>query len=154
MLLTAAEVVSFSGIALTTETVFTVLLAAAEVVSFSGIALTTETAYTGLPTVAEVVSFSGIDLTTETAFTGLPTVSEVVSFSGIVLTTETAPFQSLDELGCPGDMRVDSAEILFQSFLQEALVSSYSMCRDVHSLMLSNQHFLSRPRRRPPSKMP
>ena len=48
----------------------------------------------------------------------------------------------------------DSAEILFQSFLQEALVSSSSMGRDVHSLMLSIQHFLCRPRRRSPSKVP
>ena len=31
-------------------------------------------------------------------------------------------------------MRNDSAEILFQSFLQEALVSSFGMDRDVHSL--------------------
>ena len=48
----------------------------------------------------------------------------------------------------------DSDEIRFQSFLQEALVSSSSMGRDVHSLMLSIQHFLCRPRRRPPSKVP
>ena len=31
-----------------------------------------------------------------------------------------------------GDLRDDSAEILFQSFLQEALVSSSGMGRDVH----------------------
>ena len=49
--------------------------------------------------------------------------------------------QSLDRLGLQGDMRDDSAEMLFQSFLQEALVSSYGMGRDVHSLM-SVQHFL------------
>ena len=41
-------------------------------------------------------------------------------------------------------VRDDSAEILFQSFLQEALVSSSGMGRDVHSLMLSKQHFLCR----------
>ena len=46
-------------------------------------------------------------------------------------------------------MRDDSAEILFQSFLQEALVSSSGMGRVVRSLMLSIQHFL----RRPPSKV-
>ena len=62
--------------------------------------------------------------------------------------------QSLDRLGRRGDMRSDSAEILFQSFLLEALVSSPGMGRDVHSLMLSMQHFLCRPRRRPPSKVP
>ena len=50
-----------------------------------------------------------------------------------------------------GDMRDDSAEILFQYFLQEALVSSSGMGRYVHSLMLSIQHFLYRPRRRLPS---
>ena len=62
--------------------------------------------------------------------------------------------QSLDRLGRQGDMTDDSAEILFQSFLQEALVSSSSMSRDVHSLMLSIQHFHCRPWRRPPSKVP
>ena len=39
-------------------------------------------------------------------------------------------------------------------FLQEALVSSSGMGRDVYSLTLSIQHFLCRPRRRPPSKVP
>ena len=36
----------------------------------------------------------------------------------------------------------DSEEILFQSFLKEALVGSSGMGRDVHTLMLSIQHFL------------
>ena len=36
-----------------------------------------------------------------------------------------------------GDIWDDSAEILFQSFLLDALVSSSGMGRDVHSLMLS-----------------
>ena len=42
----------------------------------------------------------------------------------------------------------DSAEILLQFFflLQEALVNSSGTGRDVHSLMLSIQHFLCRPR--------
>ena len=62
--------------------------------------------------------------------------------------------QSLDRLGNRGDMRDDSAEILFESFLQEALVSGSRKCRDVHSLMLPIQHFLFRPRRRPPPKVP
>ena len=56
--------------------------------------------------------------------------------------------------GTCGDMRDDSAEIFFRSFLQEALVSSSGTGRDVYSLMVSIQHFLSRPRRRPPSKVP
>ena len=46
-------------------------------------------------------------------------------------------------------MRDDSAEILFQFFLQEALLGSSGMGRDVHSLM-SIQHFLCQPRRRLP----
>ena len=50
--------------------------------------------------------------------------------------------QSLDQLGDQGDMRDRSAEILFQPFLQEALVSSSGMGRNVHFLMLSIQHFL------------
>ena len=50
--------------------------------------------------------------------------------------------QSLDRLGRRGDMRDDSEVILFQSFLQEALVSSSGIRRAVHSLMLSIQHFL------------
>ena len=52
--------------------------------------------------------------------------------------------------GVWGDMKDDSVEILFQSFLQEGLLSSSGMGRDVHSgmgwnvhsLMLSIQHFL------------
>ena len=51
-------------------------------------------------------------------------------------------------------MRDDSAEILFQSFLQEALVSSSGMGKDVISLTLSIQHFLRRPRRHPSSDVP
>ena len=53
-----------------------------------------------------------------------------------------------------GDMRDDSAEIPFQSFLQEALVSRSGISRDVHSLMLSIEHFLCRLRCRPPFKVP
>ena len=53
--------------------------------------------------------------------------------------TQLSSAQSLDRLGCQGDMRDDSAEIVFQSFLQEALVSSSGVDRDVHYLMLSIQ---------------
>ena len=49
--------------------------------------------------------------------------------------------QSLYRLGHRGDMKDDLAEILFQYFLKEALVSSYGMGRDVHFLMLSIQRF-------------
>ena len=61
--------------------------------------------------------------------------------------------QSLHQSGHQGDMRDNSAQIFFQSFLQEALVSRSGMGRDVHSLMLSIQYFLCRPWRRPPSKV-
>ena len=63
-------------------------------------------------------------------------------------------FSPLTDWVVGGNMTDDSAEILFQSFLQEALVSSPGMGRDVHSLMLSIQLFLCRPRRRPASKVP
>ena len=62
--------------------------------------------------------------------------------------------QSLDRLGRRGDLRDDSAQIFLQSFLQEGLVSNFGMSRNVHSLLLSIQHFLYRPRRRPSSKVP
>ena len=63
------------------------------------------------------------------------------------------PVQFLHWLGCHGDTRDKSAETLFESFLQEALVSRSGMDRDVHSLMLTIQYFLCQPRRRPPYKM-
>ena len=40
-------------------------------------------------------------------------------------------FQSLDRLGHRGDRRDDSAELLFQSFPQEALLGSFGFSRDV-----------------------
>ena len=51
-------------------------------------------------------------------------------------------------------MTDDSAEILFQSFLQEALVSSSGIGRDVHSFTLSIWHSLCWPLCRPPFKVP
>ena len=53
-----------------------------------------------------------------------------------------------------GGMRDDSAEILFQSFLLEVIVSSSGMGRDIHSLMLSIHHFLYWPWHCQLSKMP
>ena len=69
---------------------------------------------------------------------------------------EDVQFSSVlwDQLGGRGDLRDDSANFLFQSFLQEAIVSSSGMGRDVHSLMLSIQHFLCLLQRRLPSKVP
>ena len=52
-----------------------------------------------------------------------------------------------------GDMMDNSAEILFHSFLQEADVSTSGMSRDVHSLMLSIEHFLCQPWCCPPFKV-
>ena len=62
--------------------------------------------------------------------------------------------QSLDCLGHQEDMRDDSAESLFQSFLQQALVSGSGRGRYVHSLMLSIQQFLCWPRHHPLSLVP
>ena len=71
------------------------------------------------------------------------TYSEKVQFSSV-------PWP----IASSGDMRDVSEEILFQSFLQEALRSSSGMGRDVHSFMLSIDRFLCRLRRRPHSKVP
>ena len=68
-------------------------------------------------------------------------VSELLTFHG-------SSVKSLDRLGRRRDTRDDSAEIIFQSFLREALVSSSGMGRDGHSLTLSIHHFLCRPRPR------
>ena len=51
-------------------------------------------------------------------------------------------FSSLTDWVIGGDMTDNSAEILFRSFLQKALVSSSGMGRDVHSQMVSSQPFL------------
>ena len=61
--------------------------------------------------------------------------------------------QATDWLDRQGDMTDDSAAILFKCFLQEAILGSSGMGRDVHSLMLSIQHFLCRPLCHPPSKV-
>ena len=45
-------------------------------------------------------------------------------------TVQFSSVQSLDRLGRRGDKRDDSAEVLFQSFLQEALVRGSGMGRD------------------------
>ena len=71
-----------------------------------------------------------------------------------MVTVQFSSVQSLSRLDRQEDMRHDSAEIFFQSFLQEALDSSSGMGRDVHSLLLFLQHFLCWPQRRPPSKVP
>ena len=64
--------------------------------------------------------------------------------------------QSLDRFGFRGTRRtiqqISSSSFFFS--LQDAFVSSSGMDGDVHSLMMSIQHFLCRPRCRPPSKLP
>ena len=47
--------------------------------------------------------------------------------------SDSGSVQSVERLGRRVDLRDDSAEILFQSFLQEALVNSFGKGRDVHS---------------------
>ena len=46
-------------------------------------------------------------------------------------------------MGRRGETRNNSEEILVQSFLHEAIVSSSGMGRDIHSLAVSIRHFLS-----------
>ena len=74
-----------------------------------------------------------------------PQLPSVVQFSSV---------RTLDRFGRQEDVKDDSADILFQPFLQEALLSSCGIFRDVHSFTLSIQHSLCRPRRCPPSKEP
>ena len=61
---------------------------------------------------------------------------------------------SSHRLSHQGNVTDDSAEVFFQSFLQEALVSSSGIDRNIHCLMLSIQHLLCQPRHRPPCKVP
>ena len=78
----------------------------------------------------------------------------ILERSIIIAKVISIQFSPLTDWTVRGDMIDDPAEILFQSFLQEAPVSSSGMGRDVHSLMLSIQYFLCCPGCRPPSKMP
>ena len=83
---------------------------------------------------------------------------ELVQFSESVSQFSSVQFsivlRPIGSWGRGGGMRDDSAEALLQSILQEALVSSSGMGRGARSLMLSIQHFLCRPWRRPLSMMP
>ena len=72
----------------------------------------------------------------------------------LIFLFQISSVRSHDRWGRPGDTTDDSAEILFQSFQQEDIVSSSDMGMGVHSLMLSTEHFLCRPRRRSPFKVP
>ena len=64
-----------------------------------------------------------------------------IIFTPILIGCRSVQFSALIRLGHQGHMRNDSAEILLQSFLQEAHLSSSGIGRNVHSLMLSIQHF-------------
>ena len=73
-----------------------------------------------------------------------------------ITTVHFSSVQTLDRLGHQGDMTDVSTEILFQSFFfpAEGHCEPFLRGRNVHSLMLSFQHFLCRPRRRPLPKVP
>ena len=93
-----------------------------------------------------------------TATTAPITITVIILITTKVMTATTkmvmttiSSVQSLDRVGRRGKMRDDSADFLSQSFLQEALVSSSGMGRDVHFLI---QHSLCCPRHRPPAKVP
>ena len=75
-------------------------------------------------------------------------------YERVKLNASFSSVQSPDQSGRWGDKRDNSAEIVFQSFLQKALVSSSGMSKDVHSLMLSIQHFLCWPLCHPSSRVP
>ena len=62
-------------------------------------------------------------------------------------------FSPLTDRVIRGNMRDDSADIFFQAFLHEALVSSSGLGRDVLSSMLSTQLFFCRPWLHPPSNV-
>ena len=68
---------------------------------------------------------------------------------------KSSSVQSLDRLGRRGGNEGQfSRDPLPVFFLQEPLVISSGMGRDVHFLILSSQHFLCRPQHRQPSKVP
>ena len=62
---------------------------------------------------------------------------DTIMVSGCAWAREFSSLRSLDRLGRPGDMMDDSAEILFQSFLQKTIVSCSAIDTDVHSCALS-----------------
>ena len=60
----------------------------------------------------------------------------------------------IDRSGRQGDMMDNSVEILFLSFLKEAVVRSSDVGKDVHSLTLFIKHFLCQSQHSPPPKGP
>ena len=62
--------------------------------------------------------------------------------SNLLCQLSLVQFSPLTDWVRRADMKNDSAEILFQRCLQEAIVSNPGIDRDVHSLMSSIQHFL------------
>ena len=70
-------------------------------------------------------------------------LSETLYFVVISSSRSFTSVQFLDQLRPRENTRDDSTEILFQSFLREATMSHSGTGRDVHSLTLSIQLFLS-----------
>ena len=69
--------------------------------------------------------------------------NEQIDYSSILqngVDEQFSAVQSIDLMSRRRDMRDDPTEILFQSFLQEAIVNISGMGRAVHSLLLSIQH--------------
>ena len=56
-------------------------------------------------------------------------------------TEQFSSIQSLDQLGYQRGMTDESADILFQSFLQEAIMSSSGMVRDIYLLTVVHPAF-------------
>ena len=83
----------------------------------------------------------------------MPTATSFIVFPCVISYTHlvsSIQFSPLTDWVIGGDMTDDSAEILFQSFLQEVIVSRSGVGRDVQFLVLYIQYFLCRPRRRLP----
>ena len=56
-------------------------------------------------------------------------------------TEQFSSIQSLDQMGYQRGMTNESADILFQSFLQEAIMSSSGMVRDIYLLTVVHPAF-------------
>ena len=90
-----------------------------------------------------LVSYGGSRSDFYLDFATQPATSEFLCFSSIQFSSvQFSSVQSLDRLGRREDLTGDSADILLQSLLQKAIVSSSDMDREVHCLMLSIQRFI------------
>ena len=73
--------------------------------------------------------------------------------STVFITMSISSVQSLDRLVIRGTWQMIQQRS-FSCVFCKSIVSSYGMGRDVHSLILSIQHFLCQPQHRPLSNMP